>query len=124
MSQNTGHQDQQRQLPHALLVQIDDAGGECGLGNLSLHLEGQEGERVGDDEQHQPGKRQGQGAVETVTHAAMQDGVTTPAVGFPTLALARDVLQQVALVAGNQAPGRYGITAHTTAPAVARRVKS
>ena len=35
--------------------------------------------------QHIP--RQRQGAVETVTHAAMQDGVTTPAVGFPALAL-------------------------------------
>ena len=100
--QHTGQQDQQREFPHALAIQIDDAGGERGLGDLSLHLEGQEGKGVGDDEQDQPGKRQRQGAIETVADAAMQNGVTTPAVGLPALALARDVLQQVALVAGNQ----------------------
>jgi hypothetical protein len=53
----------------------------------------------------------------------MQDGVTTPAVGFPALALTRDMLQQITIVAGNQRSCRRGISTHTGAPAAASSIE-
>jgi hypothetical protein len=53
----------------------------------------------------------------------MQDGVTPPTVGFAALPLTRDMLQQVALVAGNQGSCRRGISTHTGAPTAAGSIE-
>ena len=108
-----GEADEHGDLRHALLPEVEDAGGERGLGDAAPHLEREEREDVRDGEEHARGHGERERALDRLAPAPAQHGAAARAVRRRAFGHLGEPAQQVAVVAGDEGHERQWI-AHAT----------